>query len=132
MQTKWGFRKLRAEVSSAQEVIVKELKDNYLKPNGIQMSIEEHKPNRASGSKEERMAAVLEPRYNNMLIWHYKGGNCELLEEELLLQNPPHDDIKDTLAAVMPMLVPPSNTSNRMSKGNNNIVFNTRFGGISH
>lgn len=132
LQTKWGFRKLRAETSSAQEVIVKELKDNYLRPNGISLAIEEHKPNRSQGSKEERMAVVLEPRYNDQTIWHYQGGNCELLEEELLLQNPPHDDIKDTLSSVIPMLVPPTGMQRRSRDRGGNIVFNTRFGGIAH
>lgn len=132
MQIKWGFRKLRAEVSVAQEVIVKELKDNYIRPNAIALAIEEHRPNRSQGSKEERMAAILEPRYTDLKIWHYKGGNCELLEEELVLQNPPHDDIKDTLSSVIPILIPPTAQGRLTSKTNNTVVFNTRFGGISH
>lgn len=131
MQNKWGFRKLRAEVSSAQEVIVRELKENYLRPNGIVMAIEEHKPNRSQGSKEERMAAVLEPRYSEQRILHYKGGNCELLEEELLMQHPPHDDMKDTLAACIPILKAPTVQGNRLHNSSN-VVFNSRFGGIAH
>lgn len=133
LQVKWNFRKIRAEVSVAQEVIVEDLKDNYIRPNGLSLSIDTHRPTRSQGSKEERMAAVLEPRYDSMTIWHYRGGNCELLEEELLLQNPPHDDIKDSLAAAIEICVPPAaqRFKNPGDKGNN-LVFHSRFGGISH
>lgn len=130
--SKWDFRKLRAEVSVAQEVIVKDLKENYLKPNGISLSIEEYRPTRSNGNKEERMVAALEPRYNNLAMWHYKGGNCELLEEELTLQNPAHDDIKDALAAVIGIAVPPMEGRARMHSQPNVLTFNSRFGGIAH
>jgi hypothetical protein len=41
---KWGFRKLRAEITVAQQTIVKELKESYLKPYGIALSIDELRP----------------------------------------------------------------------------------------
>lgn len=132
---KWNFRKLRAEVSVAQEVIVRDLKDNYIKPNGIALSIEEYRPTRATGSKEERIIATLEPRYSNLAMWHYRGGNCELLEEELILQNPPHDDIKDALTSAIHIAVPPSENRGRMigADGRRNVLtFNSRFGGVAH
>jgi phage terminase large subunit-like protein len=130
---KWDFRKLRAEVSVAQEVIVKDLKESYLKPNGISLSIVEHRPTRNQGTKEERMSTILEPRYSNLSIWHYAGGNCELLEEELTLQNPPHDDIKDALSSAIEIAVPPINSAHRGSRDTVNVLsFNSRFGGISH
>ena len=128
---KWNFRKLRAEVSSAQEVIVKDLKENYIRPNGLSLSIEEHRPNRSQGSKEERIAAVLDSRYSNLSMYHYKGGNCELLEEELLLQNPPHDDIKDALAAVVEIAIPPAGHRNKAPVGTKVLNFNSRFGGVT-
>ncbi len=130
LQVKWGFRKLRAEVSVGQEVIIKELKDNYFKPNGISMAIDEHRPNRSQGSKENRLSELLEPRYTDLRMWHYRGGNAELLEEELLLQNPPHDDIKDALAAVIPILIPPSNALFHAAAPTGNVVYNKRFGGL--
>ena len=129
MLNKWDFRKLRAEVTAAQAAIVRELKDSYIKPNGLMLKVEEFRPTRHQGSKEERIAAILEPRYDNLSIWHYKGGNCQILEEELVTNNPPHDDVKDALAACIETAVrPSSNALNR--KTNNNIIYNTRFGGI--
>lgn len=130
LHSKWGFRKLRAEVTAAQEVIVKDLKDNYIKPNGLAMSIDEFRPSRHQGTKEERMEAILQPRYANKQMWHYAGGNCELLEEELILQKPPHDDIKDCLAACVETCVPPSNTATISRNKQRDEFYHPRFGGV--
>lgn len=116
--TKWNFKKLRAEVSVAQQVIVKDLKENYIRPHGLSLSIEEFRPNRNSGTKEERIEAILQHKYHNRQMWHYSGGNCELLEEELRQQRPTHDDIKDALASCVEICVPPTHNafiSNRKS-----------------
>src|SRR6266699_1080124 len=50
---KWGFRKIRCEVSVAQQVIVKDLKENYIRRHGLSLSIDEYRPSRWQGSKEE-------------------------------------------------------------------------------
>jgi len=126
----WGFRKLRAEVTVAQEVIVNDLKNNYIKPNGLVLSIDKHRPSRNEGTKEERMMATLGPKYDNQQIWHYKGGNCQLLEEELKLTHPPHDDIEDALTAAIDVAVAPSHrVSGTYYK--QNIVYHPRFGGVA-
>lgn len=128
--TKWSFRKLRAECTAAQSIIVKELRENYLKPNGIVLQIEEYRPTRYEGSKEERMGAVLEPRYDNLQVYHYKGGNCQLLEDELVSNHPPHDDIKDALANAISIAVKPTRRGSRQTE-DSNIVWHPRFGGRS-
>lgn len=127
MYSKWGFRKMRAEVTAAQSVIVKDIKDNYVIPNGLALSIDEYRPTRNLGSKEERVAAILETRYDNQVMWHYKGGMCNLLEEELILANPPHDDIKDALSQAVDIAVAP--TMSRKKK-DNKVVYHPRFGGV--
>jgi phage terminase large subunit-like protein len=129
LHKKWHFKKIRAEVTSAQGIIVKDLKENYIKPYGLMLSIDEHKPNSKTGSKEERIHAALSPRYENLQMWHYNGGNCELLEGELVLQHPPHDDIKDCLAAVMDICVSPSMELYGRQRGTVN-QYVGRFGGI--
>lgn len=131
MHKKWGFRKLGAETTAAQTAIVRELKDGYIRPHGIGMSIEELKHSRAQGSKQERMAAVLEPRYANMAIWHYKGGNCQTLEDELIAYSPPHDDCMDSLAAAISISVPPSGAMARDRSRNNVLMFDSKYGGIA-
>jgi phage terminase large subunit-like protein len=127
--SEWQFRRLRAEVTVAQATIVTELKEEYIKQYGLNLSIDEHRPSRNEGTKEERMEAILEPRYSNGSIWHYRGGNCQTLEEELILTRPPHDDVKDTLAIAIDAAVPPRRM-HASNKKRGNIVYNTRFGGI--
>jgi phage terminase large subunit-like protein len=129
---KWDFKKIRAEVTAAQAAIVQELKDSYIKPHGLMLKVEEHRPTRHSGSKEERIAAILEPRYDNHAIYHYKGGNCQLLEEELVSRNPPHDDIKDALASAVEIAVRPSNNMINRRVNTANVIYSPRFGGIAH
>jgi hypothetical protein len=128
---RWDFKKLRAEVTAAQAAIVQDLKDSYIKPHGLMLKIDEHRPTKHSGSKEERMAAILEPRYDNLAIYHYKGGNCQLLEEELVTNNPPHDDIKDALASCIEIAVRPS-THSFNKRDNTNVIYSQRFGGVAH
>jgi len=133
MLVKWDFRKLRAEVTAAQKAIVRELKDSYIRPNGLSLSIDEHTPTRHQGSKEERMAAILEPRYDNLSVWHYQGGNCQILEDELVLDHPPHDDVKDALASAIEIAVPPAlRRGGADALGNsNNFTTHPRFGGVA-
>ncbi|MEE8598916.1 MAG: hypothetical protein V3S69_05320 [Dehalococcoidales bacterium] len=95
---KWEFSFMRAEVTAAQAVIVETLKDTML-AEGFHVKVEDHRPNKYDGAKKERCDAALLPKYEAQKVYHYKGGECTLLEEELLLDNPDHDDIKDTLAA---------------------------------
>lgn len=131
LHSKWGFNKINCEVTAAQEMIVKDLKENYIRKYGLALSVEEHRPTRAEGSKEERIESILQPKYHNRQIWHYKGGNCELLEEELILQNPAHDDMKDALASALSIAVPPSHSSSMSYSYDPRQFYNTRFGGIA-
>ena len=104
LSNKWGYRKLRAEVTVAQAVIVRQLKE-MIRDNGMMISIDEHRPQ--AKSKQERIMAILEPRYDMLNIWHYKGGECQTLEEELATRNPPHDDVIDALASAIDITVKP-------------------------
>jgi phage terminase large subunit-like protein len=128
LSTKWSFRKMRAETTVAQVAIVKQLKE-LVKQHGLSLSIEEFRPNKHQGNKQERISAALEPRYDNLSMWHYRGGNTQILEEELSSRNPPHDDVIDALASVVDMAVKPSRTVRR--DRDNVVQFNKRFGGVS-
>lgn len=108
LHQKWDFRKLRAEVTVAQDVIVKDLKQNYIRVHGLALSIDEHRPSRNEGTKEERILAILKPKYSNRQVWHYQGGNCQILEDELVVRKPPHDDCKDALACAIDVSEAPS------------------------
>jgi phage terminase large subunit-like protein len=128
---KWGFRKIRAEVSVAQAVIVQDLKDNYIRPYGLSLVVDEYRPSRWQGSKEERIMAVLEPKYANHQIWHYMGGNCQALEEELIFANPAHDDIKDALASAVDFAVAPLDLYKLKKESANGFEYHSRWGGVA-
>ena len=123
---KWGFRKLRAEVTAAQSLVVQQLKDHMRRSTAGAIAVDENRP---KGQKEERIQAALEPRYTNQMIWHYKGGNCQTLEEELVVEHPEHDDIKDALAAVVDIAKPPA--KRKMAGDAANVIFSSRFGGVA-
>lgn len=131
LHSKWGFRKLAAEVTVAQKVIVNDIKD-YVKKEGLTLSIEDHRPNRHEGSKEERIASILEHRYDDLKVWHFEGGYTPVLEEELVQARPANDDIKDSLASAVAISVAPKQSRGSSSMGfGPRIQTNSRFGGIA-
>jgi len=126
---KWRFKKMRCEVVAAQRLIVTQFKD-YMRSQNIVFTVEEYNPPR-NMSKTERIAAILEPRYNNNQIWHYKGGNCQILEEELIMNNPEHDDVKDAVASCVEICKSPI-SSRTWGRKSNVVAFNSKFGGVAY
>lgn len=129
LHQKWDFRKIRAEVTAAQDVIVKDLKQNYIRVHGLALSIDDYRPTRNEGTKRERIAAILRPKYDNRQIWHYQEGNCQILEDELVVAKPSHDDCKDALASCIDICVAPAFTSSQSTQGAT--IIYSKFGGIS-
>ena len=129
MNNRWGFKKLRAEATAAQQAIVTSLKHDWFAKHGLMIKIEEVKPTRHEGSKEERMEAILTPRYDNLQVYHYKGGDTQILEDELVSNNPPHDDVKDALATAIEGAVKPAKRQREVSGSAGNVVYHRRFGG---
>jgi len=131
----WGFKKLRAEVTVAQQVIVNEIKDK-IKMSGMSLPVEEFRPTAKEGSKEERVAATLEHLYDDLRVWHVEGGWTPQLEEELIQARPSHDDIKDSMASAIEISVAPkqsmkSKMTDLFGELGGNIPTNNRFGGVS-
>jgi phage terminase large subunit-like protein len=128
MYRKWRFRKLRAEAVAAQRLIVQQFKD-FMRSQSVVFSIDEYFPPKTM-NKAERIASVLEPRYQNGQMFHYQGGNCQILEEELLMNNPEHDDVKDALASCVEIAKPSISSTNWSRKGNV-VNFNSKWGGVA-
>lgn len=133
MYEKWQFRQIRAEVSVAQQVLVNDLKENYIRPLGLGLTVDEYRPTRTQGNKEERILSVLEPKYANKQIYHYTGGYIQTLEEELLFANPAHDDVKDALASVIDFAhgKAPMNSYNIPRENRQQFQFHSRWGGVA-
>jgi hypothetical protein len=110
LHAKWKFSKLQAEVTVAQVVIVEAIKD-YVKQRGLTLSIVEFRPGKQEGTKEQRIAAALEPRYDDDKVWHFEGGWTSVLEEELVQARPAHDDVKDALASAVSIAIKPQRSS---------------------
>lgn len=127
LHSKWAFKKLRAEVTVAQAVIVRDLKDK-IREEGLILAVDEHRPTRSQGTKEERIAAVLEHRYENQSVVHFKGGYTDVLEEQLIMARPTNDDIKDALASAVEIAVKPKRSQEK--EQTNIIQFHPRFGGV--
>jgi len=128
LHARWEFKKIRAEITTAQAMIVDGLKDD-IRRDGLRLSVDPYRPPIVQ-RKEERIAAALEHRYDNLSMWHHKGGYTAVLEEELVLARPPHDDIKDALASVVEIAIKPKGRRNFGNSGSNIIQFNSKFGGV--
>lgn len=133
LHAQWRFKKLRAECTMAQEVIVEGLKD-FVRKEGSTLSIESYRPNRAEGSKEERIAAAVEHRYDNLQMWHFEGGFTPILEQELVQARPAHDDCKDALACAVAIAVKPARSAKDKIKDflDGGLKVNSRFGGVQY
>lgn len=123
---KWRFRRLRCEATAAQSLIIQQFKD-YARTNNQAIAIDSQRPVK---DKDERIRAALEPRYANGQIFHYKGGNCQTLEEELLQAQAEHDDVKDALASLMEIIHIPVKRGRGVSTSN--VVYSGRFGGVAY
>lgn len=128
MHARWQFRVLRAEVTQAQQIIVRDLRDRATQ-EGLRLVVDDFRPNKSLGAKDERIAAALEPRYMNGTVWHGRGGYFPMLEEELVLSRPAHDDLKDALASAVEIAIPPRAV--QITEEVDRVVIHGRFGGVA-
>jgi len=119
---KWKFIKLRAETNAFQGMVIKQIQEILRKRNCIFSWDEKHQHK----EKRLRILSTLEPLYAQKIIFHYKGGNCILLENELLDDRPRHDDISDALASCCEMIQYVPATFKKIE----NITYHPKFGGV--
>jgi hypothetical protein len=132
LHSKWKFKILRAEVTAAQAVIVDSIKD-YIRSEGLSLPVDEYRPSRKEGSKEERIIAALEPKYDAYKMFHFEGGFTPMLEEELVQARPAHDDIKDALASAVSIAIAPKESRSKdiADLFSSVSVKRNRFGGVT-
>ena len=81
------------ESESAGKFIVSEMQDRVRENTLSCVVIGQTVPRNMS--KEERSAAILEPRYEGNTVLHYKGGVVNELETQLTMLRPKFDDLRD-------------------------------------
>lgn len=123
----WMFRKIRVETNSGGQLVANEL-ENRVRQYGKTLVIEGKHTTRNEGSKFEKFAAVIEPRYKQGTILHYKGGLIQDLEEEVILVRPPHDDLEDALCGAIAIMRAPAKLQGNES-GSRVVNAASRFGG---
>jgi len=123
----WQFKKITVETNAAGKIIKNFLEDE-IRRNGGRLEVDGKPHTSHSGKKEERIATALHSRYRNGSIYHTKGGLTKLLEEELKLAKPAHDDLKDVLAIAVSECVAPLKRRG-LQKKTGNVIPMSRFGG---
>ena len=124
LYNKWSWLKLRAEINAQQNLVVEQIKDMNRK-QGIFYTVDKVSQ---TTNKEIRIMSNLEPRYAEGVILHYRGGNCQILEDELISSKPAHDDVSDSLASAIEICIAPSNRRNY--KNVVSLNYHKSFGGI--
>lgn len=130
LHRKWGFRNMIVETNSGGKFVEQELK-NRIRLNGDNLAVNGRHTTRNDGTKKERAAAILEPRYANDSVFHIRSGFTSIYEEELILERPPHDDLLDAVCSAVSIAKPPA--KNNMKKfyldSEKKVVADSRFGG---
>ena len=130
LHRKWGFRQIQVETNAGGKFVEQELK-NRIRLNGDSLSVLGKHSSRNEGTKQERTAAILEPRYANQSVYHFKGGLIGVYEEELILARPPHDDLLDAVCSAIQISKPPakSGLNKFYLDEDRKVVSDSRFGG---
>ena len=123
---KWRFKKFRIETNAAQGLVANQLEGDMRKRGAIftwdkQTSKKE---------KRTRIMSILEPQYSGKNMFHYRGGQSEILEDELISTKSPHDDIADALAMtceIVPLVIRKRGSGTKKS----NVIIHPRWGGVT-
>lgn len=129
LHAQWGFKKLHIETNAGGTLVAKEIKQK-LKQNGATLIVDGKAATGNEGKKEEKHAAVLVPRVKNGQLFMAKGGLTQVAIEEIVLERPPHDDLKDVLTAAISNAHAPSRSNLQDVKSSRRVKFHKRFGGL--
>jgi predicted phage terminase large subunit-like protein len=120
----WGFREIFIETNNGGKIVKPAIED-LIRKQGSVLVVHGVSHTSHQGKKEERIAQALEPLYRQRTIYHVKMRLIKLLEEELILPRPPHDDMKDCLALAV------INSKKPMTRATQKVTLETRNGPIS-
>ncbi len=121
------WKKLRIESVSGFRLVAEDLADK-LYDGGIRIPIDYYIPPNTI-AKAIRVNNIMEPLYQSGSIYHYRGGNAQVLEDELVSAQPLNDDTKDSWAMCNDLMVLP--IQRRKGTHSNIVRFDQRFGGVA-
>lgn len=127
LHRKWEFNKIKVESNAGANIIANYIKER-IREEGLRLTLDAKNTSAGAGKKAQRIAALLEPRYENGDMWHYKAGLIMELEEQLIQERPPHDDLKDALAAAVEISTSPARYGS--IKKVVNLRSHPKFGGV--
>lgn len=128
LANKWGFRKIIIESNSGGKLVAQEVERLSREAGGL-ISVQT-KSNAGFGAKSKlmRQYAIVNPKYELKSVFHRKDGLTSVLEEELILERPAHDDLVDALGMAMEQLKPPMKSRTYLDN-EQKVITDTRFGG---
>lgn len=126
MHQYWDFREVTVETNAGGNVIANFVQDE-IRRAGYTLVVKHQSKNQREGTKEERNAQLFEPLYRNKSVYHTKGGYTKLLEEELRLARPPHDDLKDSVWIAVSNSQRPSRPKFATNRKRNVVNASSRF-----
>ena len=131
LHDRYHLKKVKIETNNAGKLIDQQIR-TMLRTKGRTMNLMSVAKTRHDGSKLERYAMTLEPRYEQGVIYHCRGGFTPDYEEQVRQVRPVHDDLKDAVTDAIDILeLPARGTSVSVGAmaGNNVVQANNRFGG---
>lgn len=123
---KYYYKKLRIEAVSGFRLVAQDLSDS-LKDAGVRVPVDLYIPPNFDG-KMARVNGILEPLYQAGAIYHFRGGECQVLEDELCSINPSNDDTKDAWSMCVDLME--RIVTRRLNSRSNVIQYHPRFGGV--
>lgn len=128
LSSKWGFRKIKIETNAGGKLVANEI-ERLSRENGGAISVEGKSNTGVSAkSKAMRQYAVVNPKYELKSIFHRRDGLTSILEEEIILERPPHDDLVDALGMALEDAKPPMKSRQYLDT-EHKVITDSRFGG---
>lgn len=128
LQQQWGFRRMLVESNAGGMFVAQEV-ESLVRRNGGNLVVDRRASTWKQGTKQEKWAAILEPRYESRTIFHFRGGITPYYEEEVLSSKPRNDDLKDAVSAAISISKPPVQKKLGKREDNKVVPLSTRFGG---
>ena len=128
LSQKWGFRKIKIETNSGGKLVANEIERMAREAGGVISVIGKSNTGVSAKSKAMRQYAVVNPKYELKSIFHRRDGLTSILEEEIILERPPHDDLVDALGMALEDAKPPMKSKQYLD-ADHKVITDARFGG---